>query len=244
MRAQAKPCPDGHCGRRARWRLDPRTKLALLFVCVAAASTAPSLGYELGLVVLIAVLALCFGHGRLALVGTLGYGGFCLLSLAVVHDAGEGVQAVMLAFLGMVHKIYPCGFMGSVLIATTRISEFLSAMNRLHAPKTLTIPLAIMLRYIPTIREDWHYIKDAMHLRDISPTLGGLIRRPAMTLECVYAPLLMAASKASDELSIASVTRGIENPKPRTCYVTLRLRWSDVLVLLCFLAYALGARGW
>lgn len=47
----------------------------------------------------------------------------------------------------------------------------------------------------------------------------------------------------SFELSIASVTRGIENPKPRTCYVTLRLRWSDVLVLLCFLAYALGARG-
>lgn len=35
-----------------------------------------------------------------------------------------------------------------------------------------------------------------------------------MTIECIYVPLMMAASKAADELSIASITRGIENPNP------------------------------
>ena len=100
-------------------------------------------------------------------------------------------------------------------------------MNRVHAPKKLVIPLAVMLRYIPTIQEDWRYIKDAMRMRDVSPSLGGFLAHPGMTVECIYVPLMMAASKAADELSIASVTRGIENPHPRTCLVQIKCGAAD-----------------
>ena len=55
-----------------------------------------------------------------------------------------------------------------------------------------------------------------------------------MTVECIYVPLMMAASKAADELSIASITRGIENPKPRTCLVQIRMGFADVVAILCF----------
>ena len=48
---------------------------------------------------------------------------------------------------------------------------------------------------------------------------------------------MMAASKAADELSIASITRGIENPKPRTCLVQIRMGFMDALVILCFGAF-------
>ena len=224
--------------RKWLW-IDPRSKMLILLICVVAATTAPNLTYEMGLVLIISVFALLSGKIRLAIIGTIGYVFFYAISMLAVARASEALQTTLLAFLGMVHKIYPCGFMGGIVISTTKISEFLSAMNKLHAPKSLTIPLAIMLRYIPTIREDWHFIKDAMRLRDVSPSLGGFLTRPAMTLECVYAPLLMAASKASDELSIASVTRGIENPMPRTCYVDIRFHFTDVLVIACFLAYVI-----
>lgn len=217
--------------------IDPRTKILLLLICVIAAAMAPNLTYEMGLVLLIACFALASGKVRLAIGGAIGYAFFYAISMFVMVYASETLQASLLAFLGLVHKIYPCGFMGGIIISTTKISEFLSAMNKLHAPKSLTIPLAIMLRYIPTIQEDWHFIKDAMRLRDVSPSLEGILSRPAMTLECIYAPLLMAASKASDELSIASVTRGIENPLSRTCYVDIRFHFTDVLVVVCFLAY-------
>lgn len=110
-------------------------------------------------------------------------------------------------------------------------------MTRLHVPKKLTIPLAVMLRYLPTIREDWHYIKDAMRLRDVSPTVLGFLKAPEMTVNCIYVPLLTAASKAADELSIASVTRGIENPRRRTCLVCIRMRTADWLVILLFAAF-------
>ncbi|MGL6201761.1 MAG: energy-coupling factor transporter transmembrane component T [Lachnospiraceae bacterium] len=222
--------------------LDPRTKLFLLIASVLSATMAPNLTYELGLVLLIAVFALSCGKTRTAFLGTVVYVILYLLTNAVVTNAGESVQAVLLAFFGLIHKVYPCGFIGGVIIGTTKISEFLSAMNKLHAPKSFTIPFAIMLRYIPTIREDWHFIKDAMRLRDVSPNIKGLLRRPAMTLECVYVPLMMAASKAADELSIASVTRGIENPMARTCYTEIRFRITDVLAASCFLAYFILGR--
>ena len=83
--------------------------------------------------------------------------------------------------------------LAGLVISTTRGGEFLSAMARLRCPKSLTIPIAVMLRYLPTIREDWHFIKDAMRLRDVSPTFAGFLKAPAMTVNCIYVPLLTAA---------------------------------------------------
>ena len=83
--------------------------------------------------------------------------------------------------------------LSGIVISTTKVSEFLSAMNRVHAPKNLVIPLAVMLRYIPTIQEDWRFIKDAMRLRDVSPSLKGLLTHPGMTVECIYCLLYTSA---------------------------------------------------
>lgn len=52
-----------------------------------------------------------------------------------------------------------------------------------------------------------------------------------MTVNCIYVPLLTAASKAADELSIASVTRGIENPRPRTCLAAIQMTPADWLAM-------------
>ena len=138
---------------------------------------------------------------------------------------------VDIAFYGV---IIAFGMLAGIAVSTTRVNEFLSAMNKTHVPKKVVIPLAVMLRYLPTIREDWHFIKDAMRLRDVSPSLKGLISHPGMTIECLYSPLLMAASKAADELAIASVTRGIENPHARTCLIQIRFRIQDFLIICCF----------
>lgn len=75
--------------------------------------------------------------------------------------------------LGLFHKVYACGTLAGIVLTTTKVNEFLSAMNRVRAPKKLVIPMAVMLRYIPTIQEDWRYITDAMRMRDVSPSLGA-----------------------------------------------------------------------
>ena len=220
--------------------LDPRTKLFLILLCVLCAMFAPSLYFQFALVVLIGILAAFCGKWRYALRGMIAYALICAFTVWCTGVMTGTWRAMFIAFLGLVHKVYACGMLAGLVISTTKVGEFLSAMARLRIPKKLTIPIAVMLRYLPTIREDWHFIKDAMRLRDVSPTLWGFLKAPAMTVNCIYIPLLTAASNAADELSIASVTRGIENPKPRTCLVEIQLRASDWLTMALFTAFLAG----
>ena len=225
-------------------RLDPRTKLFLILLCVLSAMFAPNLYVQFALVAVIGLLAARCGKWRYALRGILVYALICAFTVWCMRVMAGTWRAMFVAFLGLVHKVYACGMLAGLVIATTRVGEFLSAMARLHVPKKLTIPIAVMLRYLPTIREDWHFIKDAMRLRDVSPTLWGFLKAPAMTINCIYVPLLTAASKAADELSIASVTRGIENPKPRTCLVSIQMRAADYLAMALFAAFLITELVW
>ena len=221
-------------------RLDPRTKLFLILICVLSAMFAPNLYFQLALVTLIGLLAVLSGKWRYALRGIVVYALICAFTVWCMDAFGGTWRTMFVAFLGLVHKVYACGMLAGIVISTTKVGEFLSAMMRMHVPKKLTIPLAVMLRYLPTIREDWRYIKDAMRLRDVSPTLVGFLKAPAMTTCCIYVPLLTAASKAADELSIASVTRGIENPKPRTCLVKIKMRAADFIAIALLAAFLAG----
>ena len=235
--------PGGTSPRQRLW-LDPRTKILLLLLCILSAMMAPSLYYELGLVVLIGLFGACCGKWKYAWKGAAFYGLIVLLTFWIMDTMTGTWRTMFIAFLGLFHKVYPCGMLSGIVISTTKVSEFLSAMNHVHAPKKLVIPLAVMLRYIPTIQEDWRFIKDAMRMRDVSPSLKGFLTHPGITVECIYVPLMMAASKAADELSIASITRGIENPKPRTCLVQIHIGLMDIAAVFCFAcALAVGLYG-
>lgn len=206
-------------------------------ICILSASLAPTVSYNYGLVLLAAALGVLCGRIRYSLLGAAGYAVICVLSAAVMQMDTGTLKIMLIAAFGLFHKVYPCGMLSGVLVSTTKVSEFLCAMHKIHAPGTLTVAIAVMLRYVPAIREDWHFIKDAMALRDVSLSWKGFVTHPGRTVECIYVPLMMAASKAADELSIAAVTRGIENPKPRTCLVRIRFGVWDVLAVFCFLAY-------
>ena len=222
--------------KKVLW-LDPRTKLILILICVLTSMFAPTLTYQYGVVLLIALLGVCCGKWKYAMKGVFFYTVVYVFTVWSMSAMTGTLRTMFVAFLGLFHKVYACGMLAGIVFSTTKVSEFLSAMNRIHAPKKLVIPLAVMLRYIPTIQEDWHYIEDAMRMRDVAPSFKGVLTDPGMAVECIYVPLMMAASKAADELSIASVTRGIENPKPRTCLVQIKFSIFDGAVIAAALAF-------
>ena len=153
---------------------------------------------------------------------------------------GNVVLRTMLgSFLLLVRKSFACGLMAYVTVATTHANEFMSALARMSVPREVTIPLAVALRYVPAAREDWGFIRDAMRMRGVSPSPAGFVRAPLRTIDCIYVPLLMGASRAADELSMAAVARGIENPVRRSCYLHVEMGGADYLVLvLCGCAIA------
>ena len=216
---------------------DPRTKLALLLLCVLSTMFAPTLIYELVLVCLIAVFSLLSGKFLHAFLGIVIYGMIYGITLLSISELSGTWQAVFAAFFGLVNKVYPCGFMAGLMIKTTKTGELMAAFYEIHMPDRFVIPLAVMMRYLPVVKEDWNYIRDAMRMRGISLSVKNICLRPMAVAECLYVPLMMAASNTADELSIAAVTRGIENPNPRTSLTEIRFSRRDFAAVTVFLLY-------
>lgn len=181
-------------------RLDPRTKLLILAVTSVSVFMNKSIAVECVLAGIPLVLLSVSGN----LKRTLKYAAFflalLLIQLFIVPRLPVAFGGIVYMFAVYICKLLPCFMLGSFLLATTSVSKFLAAITKLRLSKGLTIALAITLRYFPTMREEWASIRDAMALRGISASAAGLISHPIQTMEHVYVPLLVSASRISDEI--------------------------------------------
>lgn len=221
--------------------VDPRTKLFILIIGNVTVLFSPSLPYEVMMVFAIIVFGMLCGVYRFPLKMSCLYAIIIAVQIAGGRYLSMSIGSYIVTFAIFIRKIFPCIMLGGILVSTTRVNEFMAAMNRLHMPKNVVIPLTVMLRYFPMISDEWSKIQDAMRMRGISPNVIGLVKTPAQTIECVYVPLMMSASKIADELSAAAITRGIENPKPRTCMQQIRFHFADAALASCFAALLCAA---
>ena len=127
-------------------------------------------------------------------------------------------------------KFLPCFILGKWILTKTEVSEFVAVMWKLRLPQTAIIPLSVVFRYFPTIKEEWASIRAAMKMRGIH-----------VSLEHIMVPLLMSTVNVSEELSAAALCRGLDSPEPHTSLVQVRFRFSDVLVWSITGALAIAA---
>lgn len=216
--------------------LDPRTKLAAIAAMALAVALAPNVTCEFALMCLAVAFGCALGKGKASAGMLVLYMASVAVAQLVPYLDNVALRTMLASFFLLVRKVFACGLMAYATVKTTHIDEFMSALTRMRAPRAVTITLAVALRYAPTVREDWGFIKDAMRMRGISPSPLGFIQAPMRTIDCIYVPLLMSASRAADELSMAAVARGIENPIARTCYLHIELRRADLLTFAASLA--------
>ena len=124
--------------------------MLLLIISMIIATTAPSLSYECALILLIAVMGILCGKVRYSIIGTIVFLVLYLFTTLYLGNVTGTAYTMFTAWLSLVFKVYPCGMLAGIAVSTTRVNEFLSAMNKAHVPKKVVIPLAVMLRYLPT----------------------------------------------------------------------------------------------
>lgn len=207
-------------------KLDPRTLLFLLLICNLAVFFMPSVFGEIILMTMTFVLAMFCGTYGFSVKLGIAYLVLLLADYIITICMGNTFMIYIALGLRYTRKVFPCAMLGGVLITTTRVGEILASLTKMHVPKTVTIPLTVLLRYFPSIGEDRRSIKKAMSMRGLN---GGFFKHPARTIECLYVPLLMSASRRAEELSSAAVTRGIENPKQRTSVEDVRFHVADFI---------------
>ena len=89
-------------------------------------------------------------------------------------------------------------------------------------PRPFIISFSVAMRFFPTAKEEIRNVRDAMTLRGTNFSLYNLRKRPGIIFEGFIVPLLVRSSTVADELSAASITRGLDNPMLRTAFIKRR----------------------
>ncbi|MCC8051526.1 MAG: energy-coupling factor transporter transmembrane protein EcfT [Clostridiales bacterium] len=200
-------------------KFDLRTKLMLLLVVNLFLLLSHALVFELVLVFGCLLLITIDGQPKSALHFLTAF--FIMLGidqLAAPHMNGFAFTLVSFLVVSL-RKFLPCFILGKWILTKTEVSEFVSVMWKLRLPLTAIIPLSVIFRYFPTIKEEWTSIQAAMKMRGIH-----------VSLEHIMVPLLMSAVNISEELSAAALCRGLDNPGVHTSLVQVKFGYHDYAV--------------
>ncbi|WP_195267810.1 energy-coupling factor transporter transmembrane component T [Eubacterium sp. 1001713B170207_170306_E7] len=213
--------------------IDPRVKLFLFVVTCAfvmgCTKTAPCL-----LLGSFLTLLLILSGRPLSAIKSYAFFMTSLFIFAFLMDRLHGVPGVLILTLAVVIRMLTPIIMAFTLVfQTTTISQFMASFQKMHVPVQVIIPVVVMFRFIPTVQEEWQCIRQAMAFRGISLSVGGLLRHPVLTLEHILIPLLFSAAAIMDELASASLARGLDSTRERTCLVEVKMGALDYGLLLC-----------
>ena len=210
---------------KPNFHIDVRTKLFLIVItslCILKMSYwGVGLAFMLFPVIIPFVLLLMY---RLPSKAFLYLGTFAVMSVL-----GSGVcGAVVMGIFGMFTRLLPIGMIGYIFFATTKVGECTAAMDKMKIPMCISIPIAVLFRFFPTLKEEYSSISNAMKMRGIR--FGG--KCPDKMLEYRMIPFLMSGMRIGDELSAAALTRGLGAPITRTSLEEQGFGIWDIIILV------------
>ncbi|GGB75759.1 MULTISPECIES: energy-coupling factor transporter transmembrane component T [Staphylococcus] len=226
------------------FNLDPRIKIGLILMISLVALTGGVTGIEVYIRLLLMfippLLLICIKQYTVGLII------LCLTILAwygeafVIIDHNQVATLLIFVPSGIVTRFLPSLAMGYYIFKTTQIEVLIVGLERLKLSRKVTIPIAVMFRFLPTIKEESISIKDAMKMRGISLKFAFI--KPIQYVEYRVVPLLNSVVKIGNELTIASITRGLNLTHQRTSIISLNIRWLDwlflmITLLLCIFYY-------
>jgi energy-coupling factor transporter transmembrane protein EcfT len=213
--------------------LDPRSKMAATVtvssVLLAGHTGSGGIVLEVGLsLVPLVLLFFCrrfSAAGKFAGLLTAAW----VLRFVILPETGGVCAFFLLGLCGIATRLVPGLALADYLLSTTTVSEFIAAMERMHVSQSITIPFAVMMRLFPVIGGEVRYIHDAMKLRGISFGSCGLLKM----IEYRLIPLVISVVRLGDELSAASLSRGLGAPGGRTNVCSIGMRAADWMLLVC-----------
>ncbi|MCI9442893.1 MAG: energy-coupling factor transporter transmembrane protein EcfT [Ruminococcus sp.] len=217
--------------------LDPRCKGLLLillgFVSYFVNGEAVSLILVLGFALFVSL-----GNGaKWAAKMVVSYAVVSILSTLLKYVPIPVLSVMMSVFGVTILKFIPIVMVGNWILRTTHMDDLMVALQRMRLPQSVTIPLVVMFRYIPTLGIEYRMIRNTMDIRGISDTLWKRITRPVATVEYILIPLLMRCLKVTDELAASGTTRGLELEEKRYALRDVRFSLPEYLVCIAGLLF-------
>ena len=214
-------------------KLDVRYKFFLLILISVVAFSAKDIVY--GSIVFIAVCSISFllGQRKKTIKFTAAY---VLLLLFIIFSKymPATLSSMILMIILCARMCMPIMLYGQTFLKTTSVSEMVTGLYAMKIPRAFIITFAVAMRFFPTAKEEISHVRDTMSLRRIGFSLRNLRLRPVLVFEGFIVPLLVRASTIAEELSAASITRGLDNPVPRTSFMKLNITFKDTFLTFLF----------
>ena len=228
-------------------RLDPRTKLILTVVYIAALFMVKTWGgYALVIAALAAVTFIAHIRPRALLKGLkplifiivftavlnlfFTAGDDILFQwrfIRITHTGLERAVSMVLRVMLLVSGTFMLTYTTSPLAITDGLERLLSPLNKLHVPVyELSLMMCIALRFIPTLIEETDRIMSAQKARGADLETGSLPER-AKALLPLLIPLFISAFRRADELALAMECRCYNGGQGRTRMKQLHMGWQD-----------------
>ena len=240
-------------------KLDPRTKLILTIVYIAALFIAKG-PISYGLVFLFLAAAVALSRVKVsalfrglkplliiiiltAVLNLFYTKGDVLVSFWIFTITKQGiisaffmVSRIMLLIAGTFLLTYTT----SPIALTDGLELLLNPLKKIHVPvHELAMMMSIALRFIPLLIEETDKIMSAQRARGADFESGNLIQR-AKALVPLLVPLFISAFRRADELAIAMECRCYHGGEGRTRLRQLKYRHNDAAVILLFLVLTAG----
>ena len=172
------------------------------------------------------------------------YYGFLIIDYFCIPLLNDRIAILVSMVVVSLRMILPCIIAGTYAFMTITVSEFICAFRKIHVSECVIIPCMVIIRFFPTIKEDYSQIRNAMAFRGIGVGKFSLITQPMKTLEYIIIPLLMNGNNVSQDLSIAALTKGIGVKGNHTCVEQIKVKAIDyIYILICILPLILFKKG-
>ena len=137
----------------------------LMLNLIAFAPTKP--WTEVAAVALCAATMIWCGRASAALRWLAAYAAVFGASMAVAAFPNE-VTASFAAMIVVFRRVFCVGMFASNMIATTRVGEMASALQRAHVPRGGVVALCVALRFFPTMGKEFSSVAEAMKVRGMA----------------------------------------------------------------------------
>jgi energy-coupling factor transport system permease protein len=141
--------------------------------------------------------------------------------------------------LGIASRILGISLALSLLLWTTEPGALAAGLARLGVPFAIGLSFVMTLQYVFTFRRMFHQILEAQQSRGLIIARANPIRAVRAYVP-VIVPLLIAALRSVDSLTLALLSRGFGSGARRTSRRVLRLRPRDWAFLIAVCAICAG----
>ena len=97
----------------------------------------------------------------------------------------------------------------SICLAKEPTGALLASIHAIKLPKAVGIGIAVLLRFFPTMGNEYHAIRRSQRFRGIGVGVFHTITHLPSTVEYILIPLVLRTTRVAEELSASMTVRGV-----------------------------------